>query len=144
MAEEDVQQGLTTADLAGATAHQYQEPNDEAATAAQARTEAADGTESRATGVPAAQTTPLLPSDATQEFRTRWESVQTGFVDEPRRAVEQADGLVAEAIQQLAKSFADERGKLEAQWSQGDDISTEDLRVALQRYRAFFERLLEV
>jgi len=91
-----------------------------------------------------AQTTPLLASDAAQDFRSRWESIQTGFVDEPRRAVEQADGLVAEAVQLLAKNFADERSKLEAQWAQGNDISTEDLRVALQRYRAFFERLLEV
>jgi hypothetical protein len=77
-------------------------------------------------------------------FRSRWQEVQTGFVDEPRHAVAQADGLVAEMMQRLAKVFADARGKLEEQWSRGDDISTEDLRVALRRYRSFFDRLLSV
>lgn len=72
----------------------------------------------------------------------RWETVQTGFVDEPRRAVEQADELIGEAIRALAESFSAERQRLEGQWSRGDDVSTEDLRVALQRYRAFFQRLL--
>ena len=55
-----------------------------------------------------------------------------------------ADGLVAEMMQRLAKVFADERSKLEEQWSRGDDISTEDLRVALRRYRSFMDRLLSV
>jgi hypothetical protein len=63
-------------------------------------------------------------------------------VDEPRHAVEQADSLVAEMMQHLAQLFADERSKLEAQWTRGEDVSTEDLRVALQRYRSFFDRLL--
>jgi len=87
---------------------------------------------------------PLFPAGEAEDFRTRWGEIQTGFVDEPRRAVEQADGLVAEMMQRLAQVFADERGKLEEQWSRGDDISTEDLRVALQRYRSFFDRLLSV
>jgi hypothetical protein len=65
-------------------------------------------------------------------------------VDEPRRAVEQGDALVADVIKRLASSFADERSKLESQWGRGDNVSTEDLRVALQRYRAFFDRLLSV
>ena len=65
-------------------------------------------------------------------------------MDEPRDAVEQADGLVAEMMKRLAQVFADERGKLEEQWSRGDDISTEDLRQALRRYRSFFDRLLSV
>jgi len=68
--------------------------------------------------------------------------VQNGFVDEPRRAVEEADMLVAELMQHLAKSFADERGRLEGQWDRGDEVSTDELRVAFQRYRAFFGRLL--
>jgi hypothetical protein len=76
------------------------------------------------------------------EYRDHWEGIQTGFVDEPRRAVENADALVAEVIQQLVQSFADERSRLEAQWSRGDEASTEDLRVALRRYRSFFDRLL--
>ena len=75
-------------------------------------------------------------------FNGRWSEIQASFVDEPRRAVEQADTLVAEVIQQLAKGFADERSKLEQQWSRGDNISTEDLRLALRRYRSFFDRLL--
>jgi hypothetical protein len=76
------------------------------------------------------------------EYRHRWEAIQAGFVDEPRRAVENADALVAEVIQQLVRSFADERSQLETQWSRGDQASTEDLRVALRRYRSFFDRLL--
>jgi hypothetical protein len=76
------------------------------------------------------------------DLRQRWEAIQTGFVDEPRRAVEQADALVAQVIQELARSFADERQRLEAQWSRGDQVGTEDLRVALQRYRSFFQDLL--
>jgi hypothetical protein len=87
---------------------------------------------------------PLLPADEATSFRARWSEVQTGFVDEPRHAVEQADGLVAEMMQRLAQVFAGERGKLEQQWSKGDDVSTEDLRVALRRYRSFFDRLLAV
>jgi hypothetical protein len=74
----------------------------------------------------------------------RWTDIQTGFVDEPRRAVEQADALVAEVIKRLANSFAEERIKLEGQWGRGDDVSTENLRVSLRRYRSFFDRLLNV
>jgi hypothetical protein len=72
----------------------------------------------------------------------QWESIQAGFVDEPRRAVERADQLVSEAIDRLTETFARERSRLEQQWSRGDAASTEDLRVALQRYRSFFQRLL--
>jgi hypothetical protein len=84
----------------------------------------------------------LLAADDAEAFRARWTDVQHGFVDAPRQAVEQADGLVAELMQHLAKTFADERGRLEGQWDQGDDVSTEDLRTAFQRYRLFFDRLL--
>lgn len=77
-----------------------------------------------------------------EAMRARWEAIQAGFVDEPRRAVEDADALVAQVIRQLAESFAAERARLEAQWSRGDQVSTEDLRVALQRYRSFFQDLL--
>jgi hypothetical protein len=78
------------------------------------------------------------------EFRNRWSEVQTGFVDEPRRAVENADNLVASLMKKLAEGFANERAGLEKQWDQGTNVSTEDLRVALQRYRSFFDRLLKV
>ncbi|MGH7982722.1 MAG: hypothetical protein ACREFF_06190 [Candidatus Udaeobacter sp.] len=98
------------------------------------------------TGKPAGidKPTPLFPENESTNFRNRWTEIQAAFVDEPRRAVEQADALVAEVIKRLASSFADERSKLEGQWGRGDNVSTEDLRVALQRYRAFFDRLLSV
>ncbi len=84
----------------------------------------------------------LFGEDDIARFRGQWEGVQAGFVDEPRRSVEQADSLVAELMQQLASSFSEERSRLESQWDSGDDVSTEDLRVALTRYRLFFQRLL--
>jgi len=84
----------------------------------------------------------LLPAQMSTRFREKWEEIQTGFVDEPRRSVEHADQLVADLMQRLAASFSDERSRLENQWDRGDDVSTEDLRVALTRYRSFFERLL--
>jgi hypothetical protein len=85
---------------------------------------------------------PLLGSEESAGFSRRWEEIQARFVDEPRGSVESADQLVAELMKRLAESFAEERANLERQWDRGEDISTEDLRVALQRYRSFFERLL--
>jgi hypothetical protein len=87
---------------------------------------------------------PLFAQSDTQDFRSRWEKVQIGFVDEPRKAVEQADELVASAIKQLAEVFATERHKLESEWEKTDSVSTEELRIALRRYRSFFDRLLSV
>jgi hypothetical protein len=84
----------------------------------------------------------LLPRDENAEFQRRWEEIQTGFVDEPRQTVEQADELVAHVMKRLAEGFATERENLEGQWGRGEDVSTEDLRIALQRYRSFFQRLL--
>ena len=84
----------------------------------------------------------LLSTKISGDFQRRWETIQTQFVDEPRGAVEDADQLVATVMQKLAEGFAQERERLEAQWDQGEEISTEDLRVALRRYRAFFQRLL--
>ena len=78
------------------------------------------------------------------DFRSQWSKLQTGFVDEPRRTVEGADKLVAAVMQRLADGFANERSGLEKQWDSGDNVSTEDLRVALQRYRSFFDRLLKL
>ncbi len=77
-------------------------------------------------------------------FRSRWSEIQLAFVDEPRQAVEDADNLVASVMKKLAEGFATERAGLERQWDRGDSVSTEDLRVALQRYRSFFDRLLKV
>jgi len=90
------------------------------------------------------QSTPLFSADEAQGFRTRWDTVQTGFVDEPRKSVQEADKLVESVIQRLSKIFTDERGNLETQWERGDNVSTEDLRLALQRYRSFFTRLLAI
>jgi hypothetical protein len=87
---------------------------------------------------------PLLPGDLVQELRSRWDDVQTGFVDEPRAAVQQADELVARAMKHIAESFANERQTLERQWDRGDEVNTEDLRQALRKYRAFFQRLLSI
>jgi hypothetical protein len=87
---------------------------------------------------------PLFPEDVANDFRSKWDRIQTGFVDEPRTAVQQADELVALAIKRLAESFANERNRLESQWDRGDQINTEDLRVALQTYRSFFQRLLAI
>lgn len=87
---------------------------------------------------------PLLPADLVQELRARWDDVQTGFVDEPRQAVQQADELVARAMKHIAESFASERQSLESQWDRGDEVNTEDLRQALRKYRTFFQRLLSV
>jgi hypothetical protein len=88
--------------------------------------------------------TPLFPSDAAGDFRSRWNEIQTGFVDDPRQAVEQADSLVAEVMKRLAETFAQERSRLEQQWDRGDQADTENLRMALQRYRSFFSRLLSM
>jgi len=87
---------------------------------------------------------PLFAQNDTQDCRSRWEKIQSGFVDEPRTAVVQADELVANAIKRLAEVFATERHKLETEWDKTDNVSTEDLRVALRRYRSFFDRLLSV
>jgi uncharacterized protein YktB (UPF0637 family) len=87
---------------------------------------------------------PLFAQTDAVDLRSRWEKIQIGFVDEPRQAVEQADELVANAIKRLADVFATERQKMEAEWDKSDNVSTEDLRVALRRYRSFFDRLLSV
>jgi hypothetical protein len=87
---------------------------------------------------------PLFSEMEMGDFRSQWSKVQTGFVDEPRRTVEDADKLVAAVMQRLAEGFASERSGLEKQWDSGDNVSTEDLRLALQRYRSFFDKLLKL
>ena len=121
--------GATSSSGADATASQAQNAPAPASPAGSPETASANGA-------------PLLSDELSTTFQRRWEEVQTRFVDEPRGAVEDADGLVANLMQQLAQGFAQERERLEAQWGRGEDISTEDLRVALQRYRSFFQRLL--
>jgi hypothetical protein len=110
------------------------------------RTVVGSGAGTGAAAAPALEqeTGPLFHSNEANDLRARWDAIQVGFVDEPRRAVEQADNLVAGTMKRLAEVFAEERGKLEGQWDQGENVSTEDLRLALRRYRSFFSRLLSV
>jgi hypothetical protein len=89
-----------------------------------------------------AEVASLLPQADETDLRARWEEIQTRFVDDPRQAVEDADALVAGVMKRMAEGFAQAREQLEGQWSRGEDVGTEDLRVALQRYRSFFQRLL--
>ena len=84
----------------------------------------------------------LLNPEDSQRFRTIWNEIQGKFVDEPRSAVQQADSLVSEVIEQLTQMFAHEHSSLDSQWNQGKDVSTEDLRQALLRYHSFFNRLV--
>jgi hypothetical protein len=125
-------QTLTTSQIAN-------QPADDA-DAPMSREQQTDGAGDAATGEP--EVTPLLSGEQSQDFNSRWSEIQTGFVDEPHTAVQNADQLVAELMQSLAASFAETRAGLEQQWARGDDVSTEDLRVALTRYRSFFQRLL--
>ena len=85
---------------------------------------------------------PLLSREESEHFRTHWNEIQGKFVDEPRTAVQQADELVSEVIAQITQMFAKEHSSLESQWKQGNDVSTEELRKALQRYRSLFNRLV--
>ncbi|MBN3459042.1 MAG: hypothetical protein E6Q55_05420 [Mycolicibacterium mageritense] len=87
---------------------------------------------------------PLFADDNRSRLRSRWDELQAAFVDDPKQCVEKADSLVAEVVDQLTSSFSDARSRLEAQWARGEDASTEELRVALKRYREFFQRLLSV
>src|SRR5258706_3034762 len=125
---------LTTDAIAGAGKRDVEEPAEAAIIGSQS-----DRTNGREKALE-----PLFDSNVDQSFRDRWREIQTGFVDEPRQAVKRADELVAELMQQLAQSFSDQRNNLEHQWGASDEVSTEELRVALTRYRSFFERLLSV
>jgi hypothetical protein len=121
-----------TAGTAGATA---EAPEAAATQAAAGR----PGSEGKA---PAAADGALLPDEQSERFTSRWQEIQTGFVDRPQQAVEQADALVVDLMQRVTGSLAKERERLESQWARGDEVSTEDLRIALTRYRSFFDRLL--
>jgi len=146
---------LTTADLAGTSQKTPRAPNEspietESQPVGPSRgTVPADrgrmGSQGAATAPALDQeTAPLFSSSEANDLRARWDAIQVGFVDEPRQAVEQADKLVAGTMKRLAEIFADERTRLEAQWDQGENVSTEDLRLGLRRYRSFFSRLLSL
>jgi hypothetical protein len=118
-----------------------EERQEELATANLARTETGGATNGDGHEEKAA---PLLPAEDADRMRAEWDAIQAAFVDEPRAAVEKAENLVAATMKHLIENFAEERSKLETQWDRGDDVSTEDLRVALRRYRSFFQRLLSI
>ena len=86
----------------------------------------------------------VMEADEVQDLRERWIAIQSAFIDEPRRSVAEADRLVGDVSGRIVRSFEDERARLEEAWESGEDITTEDLRVTLQRYRAFFDRLLTI
>ncbi len=150
-----------TADDDSAARQEYSSAGTEPATA-QPRQSAAAAEPSSATmrtDPPAAQTEPSttatgistdqsrtnsLFADDTSGLRSRWDDVQAAFVDDPKECVQKADTLVAEVVEQLTNGFSEARSRLEAQWSRGEEASTEDLRLALKRYREFFQRLLSV
>ena len=142
---------LSTADLAGQPeTHNDTERRDAEAIeradrdAAAIPIEKSASEKSRPVGRNNEELVPLFSESAVQNFRERWTTLQTEFVDEPRRSVEQADELVAHVMKDMAATFSDERKKLEQQWEQGDKVSTEDLRLVLRRYRSFFDRFLSI
>ena len=134
---------LSTADLAARTKASDREPVERGESHADVPP----------TVVRPAMSSPPGPDDTHRELfghgdaeplRTQWGDIQAAFVDAPREAVQRADALVAQVMQRMAETFARERATLEQQWDRGDNVTTEDLRVALQRYRAFFDRLLSM
>ena len=128
---------LTTSDIADQTPRRPEAEDVDAKLATQERT-----TDDRGDRDDRDERAELLDESEAGDLRRRWTDIQAGFVDRPKEAVSEADELVADTIKRLATGFAKERGDLEDVWSSGGDVSTEDLRVALQRYRSFFERLL--
>lgn len=85
-----------------------------------------------------------LGEEEGRAFRDRWNEIQTSFIDEPRKSVEEANELVKDLTERITERFQDERLGLEERWEEGEEVSTEDLRVTLQRYRSFFDRLLTI
>jgi hypothetical protein len=148
---------LSTADLAGASPARPRALNVKPLLSTPQSREAAGGTATSSSDIGRSDPTgaktaraleqergPLFSGNEANELRGQWDAVQVGFVDEPRRAVAEADKLVAGTMKRLAEIFSDERSKLEGQWEQGQNVSTEDLRLALRQYRSFFDRLLSV
>jgi hypothetical protein len=129
-------QNLSTADLASASAQPDTGTSADTSTDTDTRADTA-----RPSNAPDEDAPPLIDEEKVTGFRDRWQGVQTGFVDDPQRAVREADELVAAVISALATTFAEHKSELEGQWQQGEP-ATEDLRVALRRYRSFFDQLL--
>ena len=81
--------------------------------------------------------------EESENFNQQWMEIQGKFVDEPRIAVQKADDLISDMIKQITTMFDKEMDTLETQWNQGDEVSTEDLRMTFQHYRSFFHRLVD-
>ncbi|MFE9630871.1 hypothetical protein [Streptomyces sp. NPDC006463] len=152
--------GLTTEDIAhpGATAGgrdaavypgEATATDDDAARGGPAEADAVEGSTAEADAVEGGTaedeggTEPLLGSGEAEDYRKKWSEIQGRFVDDPQDAVKSADSLVAEVMQTLAGTFATHKQDLEGQWDRGEQVATEDLRLALQHYRSFFNRLLK-
>jgi hypothetical protein len=138
--EETTEVGLPTVTLTGAGA----KPEPRAVAASSFSVGGASSAGAATAPAIEEQAAPLFAADGVKDFRAKWDAIQVSFVDEPRQAVQHADNLVAETMKRLAEMFAVERARLEGQWDRGDKVSTEDLRLALRRYRSFFGRLLSV
>ncbi|PQP15905.1 hypothetical protein [Rhodococcus opacus] len=102
----------------------------------------AEGTHSSTEATESSSRQSLFAEDELSVLRSRWDEVQAGFVDDPRECVQKADGLVSDVVDRLTTGFSEARSRLEEQWARGEEGSTEDLRIALKRYREFFQRLL--
>ncbi len=142
---DEAKRPLRTSDLAAAGAP----PETQSAGRRREAEAGQDGTQRQRAASTASRTAPsserldpLFADEKAGRYRARWAEVQSGFVDDPRRAVAAGDELVAEVMKSLAESFAHEREKLEKELSHTGEASTETLRVGLRRYRAFFDRLL--
>ena len=140
---------LTTADLAAASdsarrarAARQEDLPEAAETVGDNRNDNQDAQAERAEQE--RQLAPLFMPEMAQDFRSRWDAIQIGFVDDPNLAVRSADELVAQVMKSLAETFSRERTQLEAQFKESEDTSTENLRIALCRYRSFFQRLLSL
>lgn len=138
MSNETSERTLSTADLLAAT----EEPAARRAAPAQRPAEETRG-DGRSNGEDE-QLAPLFSPEASTAFRNQWDSVQIGFVDDPQQAVRRADELVAQVMKSLAETFSRGRAELEGQAQQSEEVSTENLRVALRQYRSFFQRLLSL
>ena len=137
---EPAEKSLTTADLAAAA----EAPNSRPVVIAELEGSAIEKQVSHAGSSEDAQLAPLFLPEVSKDFRAHWDAVQIGFVDDPKRAVREADELVAQVMKSLAETFSKERAELEGQVDPAEQASTENLRVALRRYRSFFQRLLSL
>ncbi len=144
MIEASENKKLSSRDMARAESDAKDFEHSNQAPRSMATAETAIGSPSHMRGINEEALSPLLATDQGNEFRSRWQNIQTSFVDEPQRAVELADELVAEIMRHLAQNFSDQRSRLEPLWQRSEKVSTEELRVALRSYRSFFDRLLTV